>query len=66
MTKDQMARIKKDKRIAQKELFNVVHHVTVFFSKNGMPLDDIHELIHDIVDESFDQTTIALETESLK
>jgi hypothetical protein len=64
--KKQMAQAEKDLRTAQKELFDIVTTCTVFLNKNGMSLDYICELLHETVDDSFNQTTIALESERLK
>lgn len=66
MSAKELARVKKDLRIAQKELFDIVGSITVFLNKNGMALDEVHRLIHETVDDSFDQMTIALESEKLK
>lgn len=63
MNKKGMAKVRKDARVARKELFDIVGQCTVFLSKNGMPMDEIHEQLHEVVDESFDKTSIALETE---
>ena len=64
--KKQMAQARKDLRTAQKELFDIVGQITVFLNKNGMALDEAHRLIHEVVDDSFDQISIALEQEELK